>query len=113
MIYQRHSLVGWLLWIRYALLTGRWRLELDAVYSNYLESPGTKAYTVNDVRALFRDFRLVTITPQLSFADLLLGAAGQRHSGLLLTMARRIWPRRAIRRFFRNRGLLLLVNALR
>jgi len=111
MIYQRHSVVGWLLWARYALLRGSWALTLDEVYSRYLESPGTKAYTIDRATALFGDFRAVTVTPQLSFADLLLGAAGQRHQGRLLDIARRIWPRALIRRFLARRGLFLLISA--
>jgi SAM-dependent methyltransferase len=113
MMYHRHSLVGAMLWARYALLTGRpWR-SLDDVYAKHLESPGTKAFTDPDVRELFSAFSTVRTSIELSNGDLLEGAAGQRHHGLLLRLARGLWPRSVIRRFFPGRGLFLLVDAVK
>ncbi len=43
MIYHKYSLVGYMLWLRYGLLTGRPFRSLSEIYANHLESPGTKA----------------------------------------------------------------------
>src|SRR5215471_15470925 len=40
MIYQKYSLTGYMLWMRYGLLTGRLFRSLDEIYAGYLESPG-------------------------------------------------------------------------
>jgi ubiquinone/menaquinone biosynthesis C-methylase UbiE len=113
MIYQRHSLTAWMLWLRYALLAGRpWR-SLDEVCAQHLESPGTKVYSPDEARALFRDFASVRVAVQLNHGDLLLGEAGQRHRGALLGIARRLWPRRLLRRLAARRGLYLLIEAVK
>lgn len=113
MIYHKWSIVGLMLWTRYGLLGGRpWR-GLDEIYAAHLESPGTKAYTVDEARAMFRDFAEVDARSILSFGDLLEGEVGQRHRGPALVMARRLWPRRLLRRFASRYGLALLVDAVR
>jgi ubiquinone/menaquinone biosynthesis C-methylase UbiE len=115
MIYHRYSLVGLLLWIRYALLRGRPFTSLDAIYARYLESPGTKAYSAAAAGRLFREagFTEVRTQVQLSNGDLLTGAAGQRHEGRALELLRRVWPRPLVRAFGRRLGLFLLIEARR
>ena len=113
MIYQQRSPVGVMLWLRYALLAGRpWR-SLRELYAHHLESPGTKAYTPGEARAMFSSFEAVHLRSELSPGDLLLGAAGQRHRGMLLTAARRLYPRGIVRLFFGGWGLHLLIEARR
>lgn len=111
MVYHTQSLVGYMLWLRYALLAGRPGRSLADVYAEHLESPGTKAYTVAEGRALFARFGEARVWSDLSFGDLLEGAVGQRHGGLLLGAARRLWPRWLLRRVARGHGLMLLVEA--
>lgn len=111
MIYHKWSLVGIMLWIRYGLLGLRPWMSLAEVYSRYLESPGTKAYTVAEARHLFAAFCDVKISTLLTHGDLLESGAGQRHQGGLLTLARKIWPRTFFRRFFPNLGLFMLIEA--
>ena len=111
MIYHKWSVVGYMLWIRYALLCLKpWR-ALEEIYSHYLESPGTKAYSVNEARRLFHEFKDVEIITPLTHGDLLESNAGQRHRGLLLKLVNKLWPRWLIRRFMPNAGLFLLVSA--
>src|SRR4051812_43762868 len=50
MIYHTHSLVGYMLWLRYGLLKGRPGRGLADIYASHLESPGTKAYTPAEAR---------------------------------------------------------------
>lgn len=111
MMYNRRSVVGYVLWTRHALLSGRPFRTLDDIYSQHLESPGTKAYHSEEVLALFSGFSVVSVQPQLSFADLMQGAAGTGHSRRLIKVARTVWPRRIIQRRLPDHGLYLLVEA--
>lgn len=111
MIYHSRSLVGDLLWVRYALLRGRpWRSRRD-IYAHHLESPGTKAYTVAEARDLFSRYSSARISTVLTHGDLLSSGAGQRHGGCLLSVARVIWPRSILRMLCPGRGLFLLIEA--
>jgi SAM-dependent methyltransferase len=111
MIYHRHSLVGYMLWLRYGLLAGKpWR-SLSDVYAHHLESPGTKAYTVDEARTLFMKFGEVRISTVLTHGDLLESAVGQRHRGWLLSTAKHIWPRRFLRWVLPGHGLFMLIDA--
>jgi SAM-dependent methyltransferase len=111
MIYHKHSLVGYMLWLRYGLLEGKpWR-SLNDIYAHHLESPGTKAYTVDEARGLFNKFSEVRISTVLTHGDLLESSAGQRHQGWLLSMAKRLWPRRLLRSVVSGRGLFMLIEA--
>jgi SAM-dependent methyltransferase len=111
MIYHKWSLVGYMLWIRYALLRLRPWMTLTDIYAQYLESPGTKAYTVSEARVLFSSFQSVCIKTYLTHGDLLESAAGQRHEGRLLALARRIWPRNLLRKYAGDNGLFMLIEA--
>jgi hypothetical protein len=84
---------------------------MSDIYAHYLESPGTKAYTVNEARTLFRKFTEVKISTVLTHGDLLESDAGQRHRGWLLSMAKRIWPRRLLRSVLPGHGLFMLIEA--
>ena len=111
MIYHKWSLVGYMLWVRYALLALRPWLTLTQIYARHLESPGTKAYSTAEARGLFAAFSAVQVQTVLTHGDLLDSSAGQRHQGALLALARRIWPRRLLRRFARAHGLFMLICA--
>ncbi len=111
MIYHKLSLVGIMLWVRYALLRLRPWLSLAQIYARYLESPGTKAYSVREARAMFANFRDVHIRTQLGQGDLLESQAGQRHKGPLLSLARTLWPRALLRRLCPSMGLFMLIEA--
>ena len=110
MIYHSASPVGWLLWLRYALLRGRVLMTLREVYARYLESPGTKAFSRAEARVLFKEFSDVKISVKLSFGDLLQGEVGQRHHSGALTILKKLWPRWLLKRFDGVVGLQLLVE---
>jgi hypothetical protein len=80
------------------------------IYDRYLESPGTKAYTPREARELMRGFDDIRISTVLTHGDLLSSGAGQRHGGLLLTIARIVWPRWLIRRVAPGMGLFMLIE---
>lgn len=113
MIYHRHSLVGVMLWLRYALLGLRPFTPLAVIYASYLESPGTKAYTTAEARQLFGGFDHVEIDTVLTHGDLLSSSAGQRHQGVLLYVARAVWPRWLIRRIVPKLGLFMLITVVK
>jgi ubiquinone/menaquinone biosynthesis C-methylase UbiE len=110
MIYHKWSIVGVMLWLRYALLAGNPFRSLSDIYAYYLESPGTKAYSVADARKLFSEFNEVKISIQLCHGDLLESNAGQRHRGFALSIAKQLLPRRLIRRFFPSAGLFMMIE---
>ena len=111
MIYHKWSMVGLMLWVRYALFGLRPWLTLNQIYARYLESPGTKAYSVAEARQLFSKFSEVEISTPLGHGDLLESNVGQRHRGMALSLVRKVWPRRLIRRFLPNAGLAMLITA--
>jgi SAM-dependent methyltransferase len=113
MIYHKWSLVGYMLWFRYALLRLRPFTPLSEIYSRYLESPGTKAFTIEEARRMFAGFTRVDIRTVLTHSDLLESAAGQRHRGVMLAVAQRLWPRFLLRRLAVNHGLLMLITAVK
>lgn len=111
MIYHTHALVGYMLWLRYGFLAAKpWRTLAD-IYANHLESPGTKAYTVDEARELFQRFVKGQITTVLTHGDLLESDAGQRHRGWLLTLAKRLWPSKFLRWAMPDHGLFMLIEA--
>lgn len=107
MVYNRYSIVGFLLWLRYA----KFKKSLDEIYCNFLESPGTKAFTIQEAEKMFEQFKVTEIDIELSVGDLLEGNAGQRHRGPLLTIAKAFWPRKWIRRNFKDLGLFMMIEA--
>jgi SAM-dependent methyltransferase len=113
MIYHTWSMVGLMLWARYGLLRGRPLTTLKEIYSRYLESPGTKAFTRGEALELFSTFEDVHIETILTHGDLLSSGAGQRHEGAFLTNARRLWPRRLISLLFPQMGLFMLIQGRR
>lgn len=112
-IYHKYSLVGYMLWLRYALLVGRPFRSLKYIYANYLESPGTKAFSLREASQMCRRFSACNLSTQLSFGDLLEGEVGQRHGGMLLRVAKALWPRWLFKRLFRRHGLYLLIEAVK
>lgn len=113
MIYHRDSITGFVLWLRYALLSGAFHRTMDEVYRDHLESPGTKAYSLDEAMQLFSQFHEKSIRPQLSFADMMEGSAGAGHNQRLIVLSRKVWPRWIISRYLSRYGLYLLVEAVK
>lgn len=64
MVYNRYSLVAAQTWLVYGPLRGKPTRSLSDVLAHHMESPGTKAYTMREARALFdaaRDVRVETV----------------------------------------------------
>lgn len=100
-----------MLWVRYALLRLKPWVSLREIYAQYLESPGTKAYSNDEARKLFTVFSSVSIKTPLTHGDLLESNVGQRHKGVVLSIVKKIWPRWLIRIVMPNSGLFMLIEA--
>jgi ubiquinone/menaquinone biosynthesis C-methylase UbiE len=69
MMYGMHSLVAFKMWVKYALLKGKpWRSFSDVIW-HHVESVGTKAYTVSELKKFFREFSNFTADPILTSYD--------------------------------------------
>jgi ubiquinone/menaquinone biosynthesis C-methylase UbiE len=113
MVYHTWSLVGLMLWLRYGPVAGRPFRSMAEIYSEHLESPGTKAYTADQAREMLRQagFERSRVKVQLSHGDLLSGNVGARHQGSVLSVAKMLWPRWLLRSVGRPFGLYLLIEA--
>ena len=113
MMYHAPSVTGLLLWIVHCLLKLRpWRSPRWAV-ANYLESPGTKAYTVTEARAMFAAFSAVRIRTVLGSGDLLMMRPSTKYRSALARLAWRLYPRWAIRLVGNRVGLGMLIEAVK
>lgn len=110
MIYNKYSLIGYMLWARYALLKFNPFKSLNIIYSDHLESPGTKAYSYDEAKSLFSKFDIDSIDSPLTHADLLTSEVGQKHRGGYLSIAKKIWPRWFFKSFMKKSGLFLFVT---
>ena len=110
MIYHKSSLIGYMLWVRYGLMKLKPFRSLTYIYHHYLESPGTKAYSYKEAIHLLQKFKITKINSPLGHGDLLTSEAGQRHQGIILNIARKIWPRWFFKKFMTNYGLGLMIS---
>lgn len=61
MLYHKHSLVALQSWLIYGLLACRpWRC-VDDILATHMESPGTRAFSRDEIRGLFSDFADVSV----------------------------------------------------
>jgi ubiquinone/menaquinone biosynthesis C-methylase UbiE len=70
MLYNKYSLVGLQLYIRYGFLKGNIGANLNDLYAFHHESPGTKAFTDKEVKDLFSRFRELKISNIVTPYDL-------------------------------------------
>ncbi len=61
MLYARRSWVAWGMWLRHAPLAGRPFRSVRDVIAHHMESEGTKAYTVRELRRMFAGLRELRI----------------------------------------------------
>ncbi len=70
MLYNKVSLVSLQLYILYGLLKGNLVVNMDEIFANHLESPGTKAFTKKEIEKLFNNFSDVIVTTIITPYDL-------------------------------------------
>lgn len=69
MLYGRRSVTAFHVWVRHAFRKGRpWRTFRDVIW-NHVESIGTRAYTIPELRRLFAAFPGFTATPLITIND--------------------------------------------
>jgi ubiquinone/menaquinone biosynthesis C-methylase UbiE len=61
MLYNRHGLYAWKMWVKHALLKGRPWKTLRWVLANHVESIGTKGYTDKEVRQMLAPLGLADV----------------------------------------------------
>jgi ubiquinone/menaquinone biosynthesis C-methylase UbiE len=113
MIYHVRSWVALTLWLIHC--AGRlrpWRSPRWAIY-RYLESPGTKAYTVREARRLFSRFSRAEIRTQLGHGDLLRMRPSEKYQSRLHRLLWQLYPRWLVRRTGNRFGLAMLIEAVK
>jgi ubiquinone/menaquinone biosynthesis C-methylase UbiE len=113
MVYHVPSIVGWMLWVRYCLLRGRfWRTPRQAMYE-HLESPGTKAYRVREMQEMLAraGFVDIQVRPRLSFGDLLQNVRSEKYRSPVYAIVWKLYPRWLIRLLGDRFGNALFINA--
>ncbi len=113
MVYHVPSVTGWLLWVRYCFLTGKWlKTPRSAIYE-HLESPGTKAYTAGEMRSMLEEIGLtdVDVSLKLAFGDLLLNKRSSKYQSPIYSLAWKLYPRWLIKILGDKFGLFLFVKA--
>jgi ubiquinone/menaquinone biosynthesis C-methylase UbiE len=112
MIYHVPSWTALMLWINHALTRGRIGLSLKDVIYRHLESPGTKAYTLDEAKHLVETtgFRDVHVTSRLGPGDLLQIKASRRYQGFFARLAWAVYPRLLVRLLGDRFGLYLLIE---
>ena len=113
MIYHVPSWTGWMLWLRYGLFKANPLLSPRAAIYNYLESPGTKAYTLEEAEKMLSHcgFKEVNLKTKLGPGDLLTIKPSKRYERLLFKLIWKVYPRWLIRLLGDQFGLGLLIEA--
>lgn len=108
MLYHHPSITGVMLWLRYGIWRGQ---SIRQCVHEHLESPGTKTFTLAEVRGLFAGFEDVLVEQVFSPGDLLLHQPSRRFQGRAYNWIWKLFPRTLVRRIGRKWGLFLLISA--
>ncbi len=113
MIYRLPSWSGWMLKVQHGLLRGRWRLTSREAIYHHLESPGTKAYTEPEAKALLRSagFEDIQLSAQLGPADVLSIRPSEKYQSTVFKVIWALYPRWLVRLLGNRFGLCLLIRA--
>ncbi len=113
MFYNVHSITAVMLWgLHCAAKLRPWKTPRWAIY-NYLESPGTQAYSKSETREMFSQFESVNITTQLGSGDLLVMRRSAKYQGLFSQLVWQLYPRAFVRRFLQSAGMGMCIEATR
>lgn len=113
MIYHVPSWTGFLLWVQTCLLKGRPFKSIKKAIFNNLESPGTKAYTVNEARKMLKKigFHDIHLKTKLCAGDLLKIKPSRKYQSRIYKIIWRLYPRWLIELIGDCFGLDLLIKA--
>jgi ubiquinone/menaquinone biosynthesis C-methylase UbiE len=112
MIYHVPSWTALMLYTIHGAAKGRFRLGLRRAIFQYLESPGTKAYTRSEGKLLAVEagFEVVAISTRLGPGDLLEIKPSSRYQSAFTRLAWLVYPRALIRLLGNRFGLYLLIE---
>ena len=115
MIYHVPSWVGLMLYLQHGLARGKYNLTMKEAIFSYLESPGTKAYTLDEARILLDEvgFARIDLRTKLSPGDLLTIKPSRKYDSSIFKLAWRIYPGWAVRLIGDKYGLGLLIKAVK
>jgi ubiquinone/menaquinone biosynthesis C-methylase UbiE len=113
MVYHIPSITGWILWLRYCLFTGRFFKPSGWAIYRHLESPGTKAYTIPEMRHLLekKGFVNVKLYTKLGFGDFLLNKPSKKYQSRLYSLIWKFYPRWLVKLFGDKYGFFLFIEA--
>lgn len=113
MIYHVPSWTGFMLWVRYGLMTGRPLVSQKQVIYEELESPGTKAYTLRQASELVASagFDGVQVESRLCPGDRLNIVPSARYRGWFYRIVWTLYPRWLVSLLGDRFGLNLLIRA--
>lgn len=113
MIYHVPSWGGFMLYLRRGFARGKFSMTMkEAIYED-LESPGTKAYTLEEARDLVAQagFEKTKVTAKLGPGDLLTIKPSAKYDSPVFRMIWRVYPRWLARLLGDRYGLDLLIEA--
>jgi ubiquinone/menaquinone biosynthesis C-methylase UbiE len=115
MVYHRRSWMALFYWIRFAAMRGRPFMSLATAISSYMESPGTKAYTLREAEALLASagFIDINVTPRLCQGDYLDLKLRAGHDSAINRLAVALAPRGLIKFLGHRFGGMLMISARR
>ncbi len=111
LLYRLPSWTAFNMWILHCLGKGQpWKSPRWAAY-HYLESPGTKLYTDEEVRWLMHQFEDVHFQRDFLNGDTLMMPPSKKYHGFFYRVIWRLYPRWLVRLLGTRFGLGLLVEA--
>lgn len=113
MIYHVPSWSGLMLYLRHGLAHGHVSMKMKEAIFSHLESPGTKAYTLEEARRLLdaAGFSGVEVSAKLCLGDLLTLKPSKKYGSPIYKVIWRIYPRWLVRLLGDRYGLGLLIEA--
>lgn len=113
MIYHVPSWTGLLLAVRYGWCRGDFRLTQREALFRYLESPGTKAYSLKEAQGMIEriGFTGISVWTELTVGDLLTLKLSDKYRSPIYSIARALYPGWLVKLFGRRWGLNLMISA--
>lgn len=111
MLYHKRSWVTFKVFLLHGLLALRPFISLDKLLADHMESQGTKAYTIQEVEAMFAAFEGVSVQPILTCYDTWRGYETPRRG--LMALAQRLWPAWLVQACGDRFGWNLLISGTR
>jgi ubiquinone/menaquinone biosynthesis C-methylase UbiE len=115
MIYHVPSWTAIMLWAQHALLKGKLFRSLKDIVYHHLESPGTKAYSVQEAKDLLikTGFTDIKISLKLGLGDLLTIKPSKKYQAAVYKIICILYPRWLAKLFGDRLGNYLLIDAVK